>query len=187
MANEKFTQLPTISNASNSDIIALVQSGVSSQGTLDQVSILMRNNIILHNAGNPNGQVAGSIYQLCWDTTSSAMYVCSTSGTALTAVWKLIVSGSGFIWRTVNSTSQTVVVDYGYIANSASLVTFTLPTTSVVGDAFSIIGKGAGGWSIVYGTSQYITIGSSTSTVTSGSVSSTNRYDSLTLIWGGLL
>lgn len=92
MANEKFTQLPTVVNASLSDIIAAVQSGTSVQETLQQVFTLMLANIILHNAGNPNGSVAGVVYELCWDTTNLVMYVCTTGGNAATAVWTL--SGS---------------------------------------------------------------------------------------------
>ncbi len=87
MANEKFTQLPTVTNAALTDIIAAVQSGVSVQETLQQVFTLMLSNTILHNAGNPNGSVAGVVYQFCWDTSGHILYVCTTSGNAATAVW----------------------------------------------------------------------------------------------------
>lgn len=87
MATEKFTQLPTVINSTMSDIIAAVQAGSSVQQTLGQVFDLYLQNTILHNAGNPNGAVAGSTYQLCWDTTNSIMYICTTSGTSVTAVW----------------------------------------------------------------------------------------------------
>ncbi len=89
MANEKFTQLPTVSNAQLTDIIAAVQGGVSVQETLGQIAALMQANIVLHFAGNPNTNVAGTVYQLCWDTTNSLLYVCTTSGNAGTAVWTL--------------------------------------------------------------------------------------------------
>lgn len=92
MANEKFTQLPTVINATLADIIAAVQGGVSVQQTLQQVYTLMLANTILHNAGNPNGSVAGVVYQFCWDTTNLVLYVCTTSGNAATAVWT--VAGS---------------------------------------------------------------------------------------------
>lgn len=87
MANEKFTELPTVVSSTLADIIAAVQSGTSVQQTLQQVFTLNLANTILHNSGNPNGSVAGVVYQLCWDTSNSVMYVCTTSGNAATAVW----------------------------------------------------------------------------------------------------
>jgi|GEM_PF-3178099 hypothetical protein len=87
MANEKFSQLPTVTNANLADIIAAVQAGTSVQETLGQVFTLFLANMVLNNAGNPNGSVAGVIYQMCWDTTNHILYVCTTSGNAATAVW----------------------------------------------------------------------------------------------------
>lgn len=87
MANEKFTQLPTVTNAQLSDIIAAVQGGVSVQETLQQIQILMQANIIKNFAGDPNGNVAGTVYGLCWDTVNNVLYTCTTSGTSATAVW----------------------------------------------------------------------------------------------------
>lgn len=81
MANVKFTDLPNATVAQLSDIICAIQSGVSSQETLQTVFNLMLSNVILNFPGNPNGNVAGVIYQLCWDTTDKIMYVCTTSGT----------------------------------------------------------------------------------------------------------
>lgn len=92
MSNEKFSQLPTVINSTLGDIIAAVQGGISTQQTLGQVIALGLANTVLHFAGNPNGNVAGSTYQLCWDSTDLVMYVCTTSGNSATAVWT--VSGS---------------------------------------------------------------------------------------------
>jgi hypothetical protein len=71
------------------DIICAVQGaslpnvlGLSVQETLQQVYNLFQSNIILFYAGNPNGFVAGTTYQLCWDTVDQILYVCTTSGTA---------------------------------------------------------------------------------------------------------
>lgn len=87
MANEKVTELPVVASATLADIIYAVQAGNSVQETLNQVFELMLANIILHNAGNPNGAIAGEIYQLCWDTTNSILYTCTSSGSSTTAVW----------------------------------------------------------------------------------------------------
>jgi hypothetical protein len=59
-----------------------------------------------------------------------------------------------------------------YIANNASQVILTLPTTIAVGHVFRIIGSGAGGWKVAQNASQSIIFtsggGSSTGTTTSG-------------------
>jgi hypothetical protein len=102
---EMFTELPTVATADMSDIICAVQGysspsslGLSVQETLQQVYNLFQSNVILYNAGNPNGAVAGTTYQLCWDTVDNILWVCTTSGTATTAVWKhsiQLTAGSG--------------------------------------------------------------------------------------------
>jgi hypothetical protein len=95
MANEMFTQLPTVTTAMLSDIICAVQGGVSVQETLGQIQQLFQSNVVLNFPGNPNGNLAGTTYQLCWDTTDKIMYVCTTSGDVVTAVWTAIAPSAG--------------------------------------------------------------------------------------------
>lgn len=89
----KVSQMPASPSATLSDLIYDIQSGVSEKSTLQQVFNLMLANTVLNHAGNPNGAVAGVVYQFCWDTTNSALYICSTSGTSGTAIWTLISTG----------------------------------------------------------------------------------------------
>lgn len=85
-------------------------------------------------------------------------------------------------WTTVTGTSQSMTTNNGYTSNNAGLVTLTLPTTSAVGDVLKIAGLGAGGFKIGLNASQLIHVGSlATTTGTSGSVASTNQYDTITL------
>lgn len=92
-------------------------------------------------------------------------------------------SGSGIGWNNVTATSATMSPDSGYVANNAGLVTLTLPTIAAFGTAISVIGLGAGGWTIAQNASQTIHIGNVATTVGGGgSVSSTNQYDSVNLI-----
>jgi len=92
-------------------------------------------------------------------------------------------TGSGIGWTEVTGTTQTIVADNGYVANNAGVVTFTLPTTAAFGTAISIIGKGAGGWAIAQNANQSIQVGSVSTTVgNTGSLASTNRFDSIDLI-----
>jgi hypothetical protein len=97
MSNEMFTQLPTVTNSTVADIICAVQGNVSTQQTLGQIFALYLANVVLSSSGNPNGMLAGAIYQLCWDKTNSIMYVCTTSGSATTAVWSIVSSGGATI------------------------------------------------------------------------------------------
>lgn len=115
MANEKFTQLPTVTSSTLSDIIAAVQGGTSVQQTLQQVMTLSLAQTILHYAGNPNGNVAGNVYQFCWDTTGSVLYVCTTSGNAASAVWTLAGSISFPISMAEGGTGKALTADNGGI------------------------------------------------------------------------
>jgi len=86
-----------------------------------------------------------------------------------------LFQASGMILKNteVTTTSATMVTNQSYIANNASLVQLTLPSSSNVGDVLEINGKGAGGWKIIQGVGQGIFIGSSASTAgTGGSVAS---------------
>ena len=47
-------------------------------------------NVMLLNAGNPNGSVAGVLNWLCFDTVGKVLYICTTSGSTITAVWTAI-------------------------------------------------------------------------------------------------
>jgi hypothetical protein len=84
-------------------------------------------------------------------------------------------------WSTVAiSTSMTTL--NGYVSNGAGTLTFTLPTTAAVGDTVQVLGFGAGGWTIVQNTGQNIIMSNLVTTTTTGSLSSTSRYDYVTLI-----
>lgn len=95
----------------------------------------------------------------------------------------LVTNPQFFTWTTVTGTSQTLAVNNGYVLNNAGLVTGTLPATASVGDRIEITGLGAGGWLIAQNASQIVHLGNLTTTTgVSGSLASTNQYDSITLI-----
>ncbi|TAL08495.1 MAG: hypothetical protein EPO02_12735 [Nitrospirae bacterium] len=148
MANEKFTQLPSVAAATANDIICAVQGGISSQETLQQVMNLFQANIVLHFAGNPNGNVAGTTYQLCWDTTHTALYVCTTSGSTVTAVWTYVLG-----------TMTNGQLAIGSTGNAPTLSTLTAGTNISIVNAsgsITISATGSGGftWTHVTGTTQ---------------------------------
>jgi hypothetical protein len=90
--------------------------------------------------------------------------------------------GGGFTWTDVTGTSASMAVQNGYIADNAGLVTLTLPATAAIGSIVAVQGKGAGGWTIVLNSGQTIHMGSATTTTTTGSLSSTNQYNSIMLV-----
>lgn len=73
----------------------------------------------------------------------------------------------------VTGSTQAMSVATNYIADSASLITFTLPATAALGDTIRVAGKGTGLWKIAQGALQQIIFGKISTTVgTGGSLSS---------------
>lgn len=95
------------------------------------------------------------------------------------------LSGSGsilFNWLVV-TVNTLMASNIGYIANSGSLITLTLPTTAAIGDIIKVTGKGAGGWTIAQNAGQFIQFGSVTTTTgVGGSLSSNDPSDSVELV-----
>ncbi len=85
-------------------------------------------------------------------------------------------------WVEVTGTSQAIVVNTGYVANNASLVTLTLPSSAAIGDSIVVMGKGSGGWKIAQNASQQIIFGKVSTTIgTGGFLSSTDKSDCITI------
>lgn len=159
---ERFTDLPTVSNANMSDIICAVQGyvspsnpGLSVQETLQQVYNLFQANVILFNAGNPNGVVAGTQYQFCWDTVNSILYVCTFSGTSSIAVWTRADINSGYSSTITagGTTILTVLSYYWQFFTGTTTQTTIMPLTSTLAAGMT--------WSIVNNSSGSVTIQSS--------------------------
>jgi len=128
-----------------------------------------------------NGQIPignGTNYTLATLTAGPGISIANAAGSIT-----ISGTGSGIGWTEVTTTSQAATADNGYVTNNAGLVTVTLPATAAFGTAISIIGKGAGGWSIAQNSGQNIQVGSVSSTVgVGGSVASSNQFDSIDLL-----
>jgi hypothetical protein len=85
------------------------------------------------------------------------------------------------VWNDVSGTSQSAAVNNGYIISNASQTTVTLPATSAEGSVFAVQGKGAAGWILQMNTGQVCHFGSS-ATSSAGSITSTNQWDSITIV-----
>lgn len=147
----------------NSGTLVTNGSGVPSLQTLTAGQILV---------GTTAGAPAATTL-----TAGSGISITSASGSITIASTAL---GSNWINQT---TSTTMAVNSSYLANSGSLLTFTLPTTAAQGTEFSIAGVGAGGWKIAQAAGQQINFGNVTTTSgTGGSLASTNAFDNITLL-----
>ena len=94
---------------------------------------------------------------------------------------------TSFTWNNVTGTSQSMVANNGYVANNAALVTMTLPTTAAFGTTLGVAGGNSGlaggSWKIAQNAGQSIAYGNQTTTVgVTGSLTSTNQWDSITLL-----
>jgi len=97
-------------------------------------------------AGDPNTHVAGqaasatSAPSLCWDSTNSVFWVCTTSGLAAAAVWAPL----SILFRVAyvsGASHPFVVADSGRVivrSNGASAMTDTLPGLGTVANGWSV-------------------------------------------------
>lgn len=106
--------------------------------------------------------------------------VLMTDGTNLS--WGTGGNG-GITFTSVTGTTQQAAINNGYIANNASLVTITLPSTAAVGSIVSVVGNGAGGWKLAQNAGQTINFGDMpTTTGTGGSLTPNNQFDCVEVI-----
>lgn len=80
----------------------------------------------------------------------------------------------------ITGTSQSGAVNRIYIPHNASLTTITAPSASVIGSLVQVVGEGSGGWRVQL-PAGYTAKGVGISTTSGGSLSSTDRYCTITL------
>lgn len=173
------SQIAPLASATLNDILVINQTGLTGTETLAQILALYLPNLFLSFAGNPNGNVAGTTPQICYDTTNNILYVCTVTGTTMSAVWRTSIP----IIQTniITSGSANMVTNNRYVCNSSGTTALVLPISSNVGDQLFINGYTIG-WSITQGSGQQILVSPNSSTLGSGgSVSSTHATDSLSL------
>lgn len=113
-----------------------------------------------------------------WNILGSGSITTSGIGSTLT----IAASGGGLSWVDVTGTSATMVVNTGYVSDNAALVTLTLPSTASFGSVIRVVGRGAGGWKVVLNSGQQIILGITQTTVTTGSLSASNRNDCIEML-----
>lgn len=119
----------------------------------------------------------GDFPQLATLTAGAGIGIANGAGT-------ITISATGTVaWTEVTLATQTIAVNNAYIANRATLITFTLPAVAALGDEFEICGKGVGGWLIAQNALQTIHFGVADTTVgVGGSLASTQQRDSLRVV-----
>lgn len=91
-------------------------------------------------------------------------------------------TGGGLTWAVI-SADQTASVNHGYFCNKGSLLTLTLPTTTVVGDTIALVNiNGAAFSKILSANPGTINLGSSVCTANTGSLTSTALGDVIFLV-----
>lgn len=144
--------------------------------------------LVTGNTGVPSisALTAGQVFIGTTSAAPTAATLTAGTGVSITSASGSITIAStvpGGNWVDQTSTSVTMAVNTSYIADSASLVTLTLPSTAALGSVFQIVGKGAGGWQVAQAASQQIAFGNvSTTSGVGGSLASTNSNDCVLLV-----
>jgi len=80
----------------------------------------------------------------------------------------------------ITGTTQTANANTIYIPHNAALTTITAPSATIIGSLIQVVGEGAGGWRINF-PAGYTAKGVGVTTSSGGSISSTDRYCTITL------
>lgn len=95
----------------------------------------------------------------------------------------LIASNGQEIWEVITTSTHQMEAGKGYIVNSASLVTLTLPEEVPVGSVMRVTSIGTGGWKIAQNDGQQIRFGNTETTLgTSGNLQFTQNGDTVGLV-----
>ena len=96
----------------------------------------------------------------------------------------LSAAGGALVWSVETDAAVAGAINRGYIANRASLITITLPTTAAIGSIIEVTGINvAVGWRIAQNASEIIHFGtSSTTTGVGGYIEATEIRDSVRIV-----
>ncbi len=159
----------------------------SSANVLGSIAAANSSVMVTSSTGVPSMSGAMTNGQLIIGSTGATPTVATlTAGTGITianSAGAITISGagSGYSWTEVTGASQQMVVNNGYIASRATLVTLTLPASSNIGDTVILQGKGAGLFLIQANGGQTIRFGN-TSTSSGGSLLAVSQWNSIELL-----
>lgn len=189
-----------------------VSEGGTGASTFTQYGVLIGNaaNAIQVTAAGTTGQIlrATTGANPGWSTATypdtvaigdvlvaSGANVIGVAAGAATAGYVLMANGAGsaptfqapppMTWSIKTADLDPMVINNGYIANKAGLLTFTLPATSVVGAVLRVTGMNtAVGWRIAQRANQIIHWSNTlvTTTGAGGYLESTDKYDAVEIV-----
>lgn len=164
-----------------------VQDNITRLGTI--VSGVWNGTVIASTYGGTGVNNGSSTITIGGSVTFSGAFTFTgtiTANTSVTFPTSGTLATTGQVITPVDQTSGSVTMTSNrlYVTdNGASLVTYTLPTSSSIGDVVEIIGKSSGLWKIAQASGQQISIGSSASTLgATGFVSATLLSDCVRLV-----
>lgn len=172
-ANGDITLKPNGTGAVNIDYAtqhAISIYGVS--GALAEIGPLTNGQLAIGSTGL--APVAGSL-----TSTGATITISAGAGTI-----NLETASAGFTWSVETDAAVAGLVDSGFIANRAGLVTITLPTTAAIGSIMRVTGiNTAVGWRIAQNAGETIYFGTSaTTTGVGGYLESTEIRDSVEIV-----
>lgn len=105
-----------------------------------------------------------------------------TNDSAIT-VGNLLLQVPSATWVNVATSPKALAINTGYITNNgASLVTYTLPVTAAQGSIIEVAGFSSGLFTVTQNAGQKINFGNQSTTITTGSITSTNANDYVKLL-----
>lgn len=93
------------------------------------------------------------------------------------ALYSFILGGSS----TIADADVMMIANATYVVNSTSRVNLTLPNKFNINDEITVMGQGTGGWKIIQNAGQTVHGTTSTTPGITGSISSSARYNSITI------
>jgi len=189
----KISQMDNAAPLTGAEFVPIVQSGANKKAIASNIALagngLRKTANTLSLMSQDNGQIL--IGTGLASEPTAALVSAGTNIVVLSGAGSIQISANNaasFFTLEITSTTQTMSSYRGYIANNASLVTFTLPSSPTTGDFIYVYGKGSGGWRIAQNAGQSIICGTGTTTVgTGGSLSSTNSTDAVLLVCSTVL
>jgi len=112
---------------------------------------------------------------------SNSGYVLTSTGSSSLPTWQ--ATATAFTWNVSTGSTQACAVNNGYFANYNGTLAFTLPSTAAVGDTIQIAQMYAGqGFTVAVNTGETIYIGNTNTTITTGTLASTDDGDWIELV-----
>lgn len=139
-------------------------------------------NVAIQTVTNHDVLVGGTSNAITSVTPSTAGFVLTSNGTSADPSFQANTA-SPMTWTVVGGSTQAVVKNNGYFADNAGTVTFTLPASPALGDTYQVAQMATGQTFVInYASGQQIFIGTASTTIGTGNLTSTTNGDWVELV-----